>query len=253
MHFKNFCVSSSPPKPEETAVNETKSQYYGSLYRLVFHELLVQSGLEKPVSKEVPSEYPISSRLMVHLESFPEWVPGASKNSAYSENEVVVHTHLLNSVALILGKGFDDGFFSNNGFFTGVDYRLEAPVSLGSGNFRFGVDLSFEHKIDGTHEWIGTLLAVTQYDFPKLSVFHPYIRLGMGYALFRKLYTDYVSTRTPGQWLEDHYYSTSSEAAVNLVIGSRFGSREQFFTDFTLAEITSDRAYSSKINIGIQF
>lgn len=67
-----------PPRPDENASNQPKSEYYGSLYRLALHEAFVQVGLEKPLSKEVASEYALASRLSVHLESFPEWVPGKS-------------------------------------------------------------------------------------------------------------------------------------------------------------------------------
>ena len=66
-----------PPKPNADNISEN-SEYYGSLYRLDLHEAFVQVGLEKPLTKEVPSEYRLSSRLDVHLENFPEWVPGVA-------------------------------------------------------------------------------------------------------------------------------------------------------------------------------
>jgi hypothetical protein len=71
-------INSLPPKLTENDNNNLKSEYYGSMYRLVLHEAFVQAGLEKPLSKEVSSQYRLTSRLNVHLENFPEWVPGDS-------------------------------------------------------------------------------------------------------------------------------------------------------------------------------
>jgi hypothetical protein len=68
-----------PPKLDQNSSEQQKSEYYGSLYRLNLHEAFVQVDLEKPLTKEVASEYALSSRLDVHLENFPEWVPGRSK------------------------------------------------------------------------------------------------------------------------------------------------------------------------------
>jgi hypothetical protein len=47
-----------------------------TFYRLTFHELLFQAGLELPPSKEVPSEFRISSRLKLKLVTHREWLPG---------------------------------------------------------------------------------------------------------------------------------------------------------------------------------
>jgi len=65
-------------KPDGKDQSANEKEFYGSMYRLCLHEAFVQAGLEKPVDKELPSVYPLASRLMVHLESFPEWVPGAA-------------------------------------------------------------------------------------------------------------------------------------------------------------------------------
>jgi len=65
-----------PPRPDEKSSAQEKSEYYGSLYRLTLHEAFVQVGLEKRLTKEIVSDYTISSRLQVHLENYPEWVPG---------------------------------------------------------------------------------------------------------------------------------------------------------------------------------
>ena len=82
------CVSYSKPiryfKCNSNTLPDNTLEHQPSFYRLVFHEILVQAGLEKPLSKEVPSEYPIASRLDVHLETYEEWVPGKS----LSENDV---------------------------------------------------------------------------------------------------------------------------------------------------------------------
>lgn len=47
-----------------------------TLYRLVFHELLFQVGLETPIGQDVPSDFRISSRLKLYMETYDEWVPG---------------------------------------------------------------------------------------------------------------------------------------------------------------------------------
>lgn len=46
------------------------------LYAFLFHEGLVQAGLEKPVSADIPSVYPISSRLRFHREVYERILPG---------------------------------------------------------------------------------------------------------------------------------------------------------------------------------
>lgn len=50
-----------------------------TFYRIVFHELLFQAGLELPISRDVPSDFQISSRLKLHLETFQAWVPGQAQ------------------------------------------------------------------------------------------------------------------------------------------------------------------------------
>lgn len=54
-----------------------------SYYRLMFHELLFQVGLEKPISRNVPSDFRVSSKLKMHLKNKQEWVLG--ENKEYSE------------------------------------------------------------------------------------------------------------------------------------------------------------------------
>ncbi len=58
--------------PEATLQNQPR------MYRLVMHELLVQAGIEKPLSKDIPSDYAISARMEsnVHLVTHQEWLPG---------------------------------------------------------------------------------------------------------------------------------------------------------------------------------
>ncbi len=68
-----------------------------SFFRIMFHEILVQAGLEKPVNKEVPSEYPIASRLDVHLETFEEWVPGTAKVNGHPYDCVVVYQTIFHN------------------------------------------------------------------------------------------------------------------------------------------------------------
>jgi hypothetical protein len=47
-----------------------------TFYRITFHELLFQVRLELPISRDVPSDFRISSRLKLYLETYQEWVPG---------------------------------------------------------------------------------------------------------------------------------------------------------------------------------
>jgi hypothetical protein len=47
-----------------------------TFYRLIFHELLFQVGLETPISSSIPSDFRISSRLKLHLSNSKEWLPG---------------------------------------------------------------------------------------------------------------------------------------------------------------------------------
>jgi hypothetical protein len=67
-----YFVCNSELLPENRLDNQP------SFYRIVFHELLVQAGIERPINQDVPSEYPISSRINdnIHLETYQQWVPG---------------------------------------------------------------------------------------------------------------------------------------------------------------------------------
>jgi hypothetical protein len=74
-------TQSLPPAPGRSITQAQKSEYFGSMYRLVLHEAFVNIGLELPASKKsssqkIPSVYGLSSRLDVHLEYFPTWLPG---------------------------------------------------------------------------------------------------------------------------------------------------------------------------------
>lgn len=69
---KPYFICNSDALPDKTLDNQP------SFYRIVFHEMLVQLGVEKVLSKDIPSEYKISYRITenVHLETYKEWVPG---------------------------------------------------------------------------------------------------------------------------------------------------------------------------------
>ncbi len=81
MSFANpghrYFVCNSDALPNKTLENQP------SFYRIVLHELMVQAGIEKPLSKDVPSVYEVSSRITtnVHLETYQEWVPGKAGES----------------------------------------------------------------------------------------------------------------------------------------------------------------------------
>jgi len=51
-----------------------------TFYRITLHELLFQAGLELPISREIPSDFSISSRLKLRLETYQEWIPGIEGN-----------------------------------------------------------------------------------------------------------------------------------------------------------------------------
>ncbi len=53
-----------------------------TFYRLTFHELLFQVGLELPISSTIPSDFSISSRLQLHLERIEAWRPGVATVNA---------------------------------------------------------------------------------------------------------------------------------------------------------------------------
>lgn len=50
-----------------------------TLYRMMFHELLFQVGIEKPINKDVPSDFRTSSKLKLHLNRNDEWAVGEAK------------------------------------------------------------------------------------------------------------------------------------------------------------------------------
>jgi hypothetical protein len=57
-----------------------------TLYRMMFHELLFQAGLERPISKDVPSDFRISSRLKLHHTRKREWALGNEGTLSSREN-----------------------------------------------------------------------------------------------------------------------------------------------------------------------
>ena len=72
-----YFVCNSKHLPDDTVENQRK--YYG----IVMHELFVQAGIEKPLSKDVPSEYDVSDVIMknMHLGPDREWVFGLNEKT----------------------------------------------------------------------------------------------------------------------------------------------------------------------------
>ena len=81
IRFFKCAISALPQKDITLLKNGEKSELYGSMYRLVLHEAFVNVGIEFPLSQEIPSDYIVASRLNVHLEYFPEWVPGIGSSA----------------------------------------------------------------------------------------------------------------------------------------------------------------------------
>ena len=115
-----------PELPASDETDEVKSVYYLYVYRLTFHEVLAQAGLEDQsdelhLTNLVPSNYNISSHLEVRV--VKDWIPGKEAP------QTVIPQHQLN---------FDDArAFSH---FLESDVGI-APIANESG-FRF--DMVFE-------------------------------------------------------------------------------------------------------------
>ncbi len=60
-----------------------------ALSRFVFHEILVQAGLERALDADVNSRYHISAKLQFHLETIQKWIPGKGKEKrVYRANSI---------------------------------------------------------------------------------------------------------------------------------------------------------------------
>ena len=59
-----------------------------AFYRLTLHELLYQVDLELPLSRAVPSDFSISSRLKLRLTTFQAWVPGVDRQKDENDDKV---------------------------------------------------------------------------------------------------------------------------------------------------------------------
>ena len=57
-----------------------------TFYRIIFHELLFQDGMEMPISKEIPSDFKISSRLRLSLRTYQEWEPGGKNSETFKDS-----------------------------------------------------------------------------------------------------------------------------------------------------------------------
>ena len=70
-----------------------------SLYAFLFHEALVQAGIEKPQSKEVQSDYHVSGRMKFHKQTFEKMMPGAATTHTFLKPTVPVrHANCRNGV-----------------------------------------------------------------------------------------------------------------------------------------------------------
>jgi hypothetical protein len=94
-------------------------------YRLVFHELLFQVGIERPISAHVPSDFRVSSRLKLYLTSTNEWLPGDGSKTVFdtclrrAEYELyktnTLKTELVESQKILRGHASAQYKSSNSG------------------------------------------------------------------------------------------------------------------------------------------
>jgi len=237
-------LKSLPAKPLSEVKDEQKSAYYGSLYRLVLHEVFVQAELEKHLNREIPSEYAISSRLMVHLERFPEWVPGAARAESVSSSDISIHTKLEFSGSVGAGYG-------NYGrALSGVQLNAQLPLTVGSSDFKLGLSVAYTYAFGQPNAWVLPILATAEYDFPMIVGVRPYIRLGMGFSFARNTYTAWY--RVNGVDQVQDYSETMQGGALSFVPGIMFGSHQQYFFE---VPITSGNYAGATImaNIGMKF
>ena len=249
-------VKSLPPKPSEGATHTQKSEYYGSLYRLVLHEVLVQTGIEKPEIKEVPSEYAVSSKLMVHLESFPEWVPGATPFADGSTYDIAVH-HIPEWRLGILAGVLAGGEIFYPPAHLGLNLQYQVPITVGETDYKFGFSVGYAHSIkkagDGDH-WMLPILGTIERDFHPILGLKPYLRLGVGAMVSHQSgpisYFDYSSNQNV---YEANASSTSYDLTYSITPGIMFGKEDQFFLEVQLGKIMNNNPYTIIGSFGMKF
>jgi hypothetical protein len=64
-----------------TMLDETKIENQPALYGFLFHEILVQAGIEKARTAKIPSDYHVSKRMEFHKEAFEKMMPGQAANT----------------------------------------------------------------------------------------------------------------------------------------------------------------------------
>ena len=241
-------LNSLPRKPSENASESQKSEYYGSMYRLVLHEVFVQVGIEKPLTKEVPSEYEFSSRLMVHLESFPEWVPGASKFGESNKTDITIH----NKPEWSLGLGAG-GLAQNFGI--GGSLKLQFPVTIAHSEFKFGIDTGFQYAFSNPRTWLLSLIPTVEYQFHPILGVKPYVRVGLGVSWFHSsgVYTEEPfpeSGITGGSY---PYSDTTANGIFEVTPGFSFGEHDQYFFEIPITRFGASTAWSIMPTIGFRF
>ncbi len=128
------------------ALPEVKLANDPSYLRIVFHELLVQTLLELPINKKVPSEYTISWRITenLHLETYQEWVPG-KKKVVHNEFVTLVRKLFKDQSSTYDFQKINSLAWDTKGC-TGVMIGGTGMTSLGSPN---------ETRITGEINWYG--------------------------------------------------------------------------------------------------
>ncbi len=242
-------LNALPPKPDSSANHDQKSEYFGSLYRLALHEIFVQAGLEKPLIKEVPSEYLISSRLLVHLESYPEWVPGAAvPPTEVDQNDISIRTQPIWSVGIGAGR-------ANYATAAGALIKLQFPVKARVSAFKIGLTSGYQTGLQKDSNWSIPVLLSVEFEWKKQGGLSSYLGLGVGGAIVNRMYrypSTFVSldgTVSPGPLISNR--STEFYFAVQVSPGLNFGVNNKYFFEIPCSYYSHD--YSIMPSLGIHF
>lgn len=114
------------------------------IYAFLFHELLVQAGLENPLSKEVSSEYTISGRMTFSKKTYEKWVPSSENENIYLKAERITQQFLGKGVKIEFGSASSNNISKRLNLLEKVLIRLknDFPQKRLQMNFDARVDFS---------------------------------------------------------------------------------------------------------------
>lgn len=199
---RQTCVSHAVPENRYVVCDlkrlpKNKLSNHPSLYRLIFHELLFQAELEKPISKDIPSDFRISSRLKLHFNKKNEWVLGKSKEHAKEDSSQYNRLSKKYNTSLHLGNDYKVTTAQLS-----ISKFLTSESLLG---FKGGyADISSESQFN---------VAIQYKKFVENSFYY-------GAEVY---YLDYIDTRNHDF---DFYSSTEQQKAIGLSL--RFGNQWQW-------------------------